>query len=230
MMMRVEFRLHLKDLDFLPTSFLSFNQESSTLKPTEDDLKDWKNSSFSSSSSPSPPTPSPYLPIYLSTSLLFPLSPSLFISSCSPSHPRIQFRFLLNSLPLNLNHSLPILSLVNALVIDVGTGTTKVGYAGEDSPKGVFSSYVGHVPISPSSSSSLHDQTSNSSFHPFKDGSPSSSSKRTIVGDSSIHAFKQDMTVQSPFKDGLSKSIRSFLPQNTLLAVGSYAFPQKTKT
>ncbi|KAL6051768.1 Actin-related protein 4 [Balamuthia mandrillaris] len=103
---------------------------------------------------------------------------------------------------------------VSALVIDIGSSTSKMGYAGEDSPKAVFPSTVGV--LHSSSSSSSHGEPSATAMMEDGGGSgdASSSSKASsaataankpnyFIGSSAL-AYKRDfMEVESPLREGL---------------------------
>jgi actin-like protein 6A len=103
---------------------------------------------------------------------------------------------------------------VSALVVDVGSSTTRMGYAGEDTPKAVFPSLVG---VLHSSSSSARDRDVGRSPAAVGDSmdvestpnktsttsSSSSASSRYFVGTTAL-AYRRDfMELQSPLADGL---------------------------
>jgi actin-related protein len=64
---------------------------------------------------------------------------------------------------------------VNSIVIDVGGHTTKAGYAGDDTPKSVFTSYVGKTDTD------------------------------YVTGDANLFLPKAGMDVLNPLSDGDSK-------------------------
>lgn len=82
---------------------------------------------------------------------------------------------------------------VGALVIDVGSYLTKVGFAGEDVPKAVYPTAVGCMEKGISSNGMGMDTT--------EDG------LRTVmsyaVGTSSVHYPRRDMEIRNPLVDGL---------------------------
>jgi len=102
---------------------------------------------------------------------------------------------------------------VSALVVDVGSNTTKMGYAGEESPKAVFPSVVG-VLHGPSSSRERDAGRSPAAVGDAMDVEPkassststassSSSSTRYFVGTNALHYRRDFMELQSPLTDGL---------------------------
>jgi len=104
---------------------------------------------------------------------------------------------------------------VSALVVDVGSNTTKMGYAGEESPKAVFPSVVG-VLHGPSSSRERDAGRSPAAVGDAMDVEPkassststassSSSSTRYFVGTNALHYRRDFMELQSPLTDGLGE-------------------------
>jgi hypothetical protein len=104
---------------------------------------------------------------------------------------------------------------VSALVVDVGSSSTRMGYAGEDTPKAVFPSLVG-VLHGPSSArerdvgrspaavgDSMDVESKSSSATSSSSSSTTSASSRYFVGTTAL-AFRRDfMELQSPLTDGL---------------------------
>ncbi|KAF8341998.1 brg1-associated factor b [Cantharellus anzutake] len=76
---------------------------------------------------------------------------------------------------------------VSALVLDIGTSTTRAGYAGDDTPRTVFSTTYGYVKES----------------EPLADpGAPSNA--RLFIGDH-VTEWRANMEVANPMKDGIIK-------------------------
>jgi actin-related protein len=100
---------------------------------------------------------------------------------------------------------------VNALVIDVGTACTKAGYAGEDAPKTVFSSWVGSIDGKP------QEQQEKIQDVPMKDVNEKEEEEKAhpkstfFVGDGSSMLYREGMDMKNPLKDGLGILIASLL-------------------
>ncbi|KAH6571401.1 hypothetical protein BASA50_003766 [Batrachochytrium salamandrivorans] len=101
---------------------------------------------------------------------------------------------------------------VSALVFDIGSRLTKVGYAGEDTPKGVFSSFVGSVYDGSSNAASVPMDMDVDMDHSQNDGSvktdvplkqPEKQAQKFLVGDSSIYKWRENLHVKSPLVDGV---------------------------
>lgn len=77
---------------------------------------------------------------------------------------------------------------VSALVLDIGSSTTRAGYAGEDTPRTVFSTAYGYIP---------------------KEGAQdpitgvSSTDAQLFLGDK-IHTWRGGMQATNPMRDGIS--------------------------
>ncbi|KAJ3314868.1 Actin-like 6A [Boothiomyces sp. JEL0838] len=69
---------------------------------------------------------------------------------------------------------------VSALVFDFGSCTSKVGYAGEDTPRAVFPSVVGK----------------------FNDPNAMDTDKKVFIGETEIYRPKRGLEIVSPFHDG----------------------------
>eukprot|EP00047_Mylnosiga_fluctuans_P005309 m.239711 g.239711 ORF g.239711 m.239711 type:complete len:432 (+) comp13529_c0_seq1:29-1324(+) len=85
---------------------------------------------------------------------------------------------------------------VGAVVFDIGTHTTKAGYAGEDTPKGAFPSAVGVRPAELENMMETSDET---------DGPAKKKSIRSTysIGTTNIATPRKDMAFAKPLKDGL---------------------------
>ncbi len=75
---------------------------------------------------------------------------------------------------------------VSALVLDIGSSTTRAGYAGDDTPRTVFSTTYGYIKEAESS-----------------EGAGDSSSARLFVGDH-VTEWRANMEVANPMMDGIS--------------------------
>ena len=84
---------------------------------------------------------------------------------------------------------------VGAIVLDVGSYSTRVGYAGEDSPKADFPTVIG---IAPSKSDDDVMETSN-----IEDSSKIRDKLDYVVGTNYITAVREGLELQSPIQDGL---------------------------
>lgn len=105
-------------------------------------------------------------------------------------------------------------------MVDVGSSSTRMGYAGEDTPKAVFPSLVG-VLHGPSSArerdvgrspaavgDSMDVEPKASSATSSSSSSTTSASSRYFVGTTAL-AFRRDfMELQSPLTDGLGMRSR----------------------
>lgn len=93
---------------------------------------------------------------------------------------------------------------VGAIVVDMGSHTTRVGYAGEDMPKADFPSYVGVIEEFVDKTDSMDISTATPSITDSTSGKPpSSSSKRYLIDTMSVKAPKPRMQVQPMLKDTL---------------------------
>jgi actin-related protein len=76
---------------------------------------------------------------------------------------------------------------VNAIVLDVGHSTTKVGHSGEDMPRSVFSTRVGHIETDAEGDVAM-------------DGKKT---RRSVLGDVKIAAWQPGLDLKSPLHDGV---------------------------
>jgi len=76
---------------------------------------------------------------------------------------------------------------VSALVLDIGTSTTRAGYAGDDTPRTVFSTTYGYIKEAESS-----------------DEAESSVNARLFIGDH-VNEWRANMDVANPMMDGIIK-------------------------
>ncbi|KAI9013356.1 actin family [Phycomyces nitens] len=93
---------------------------------------------------------------------------------------------------------------VNALVLDVGSTSTRAGYAGEDTPKAVFPTSYGYLE---------EPDTDYSAGKPSVDGDVSMGDvseetdsrikKRYFIGDSMINTWRPNMEIKNPMHEGL---------------------------
>lgn len=83
---------------------------------------------------------------------------------------------------------------VGALVFDFGSSTTRVGFAGEDCPKGEFSTTVGVL-------DAVSDEKINADFDETKPGKDTN--KKYYIDPSVIHVPRANVEMMSPLKDGM---------------------------
>lgn len=110
----------------------------------------------------------------------------------------------------NLKFSLLIdLDEVSALVIDSGSCTTRAGFAGEDSPKTVFSTSYGYrdaedveMTDKPEADGEDEDSRSPNGGSDNKSGSPKKQTQY-FIGDNSIHIPRNDVEIRNPMNDGI---------------------------
>lgn len=93
---------------------------------------------------------------------------------------------------------------VNALVLDIGTTTTRAGYAGEDTPRVMFPTSFGYIDTE---EQITQQQADGDVVMGEGEGiDPTSVKKREyFIGDNKINKFKSHMEIMNPLKDGLSK-------------------------
>jgi len=90
---------------------------------------------------------------------------------------------------------------VGALVVDIGSYTTRVGYAGEDMPKADFPSYTGYIEEQAESTESMDlDQQATSAEKNIK---TTTNKKEFIVDTMAMRAPRAHMEVHSYLKNGL---------------------------
>lgn len=85
---------------------------------------------------------------------------------------------------------------VGAIVIDMGSHTTRVGYAGEDMPKADFPSYAGVI-------EEFNEKTESMDTETATDIVKSSKKKRYLIDGMSQRTPKPNMEIQPFLKDGL---------------------------
>ena len=118
---------------------------------------------------------------------------------------------------------------VSALVFDLGSSLSKVGYAGEDCPKAVFPSWVGYPPPAPkdadgdvvmggaSAETDTRMPTGEGEEVEARDkgkGKPGAEKerKKRYVGENEIYTWRENMELKNPFKDGLGRVCSHHLP------------------
>jgi len=94
------------------------------------------------------------------------------------------------------------------LVVDIGSNSTKVGYAGEDSPKAVFPSAVGVIYSSAKDgaggkASGIGDADDVDMEKPF--ASASNTGKKYYVGTNSIGLRREGLEIENALAGGLGK-------------------------
>ncbi|KAG0165440.1 Actin-like 6A [Apophysomyces sp. BC1034] len=86
---------------------------------------------------------------------------------------------------------------VNALVLDVGSTTTRAGYAGEDTPKVVFPTSYGYV------EETDNDPASNVDGDVTMTERSDARIKKYYIGDNKINIWRPNMEIGNPMEDGL---------------------------
>ncbi|KAJ1567922.1 DNA-directed RNA polymerases I and III subunit RPAC1, partial [Cladochytrium tenue] len=79
---------------------------------------------------------------------------------------------------------------ISAVVLDVGSNSSRAGYAGEDSPRIVFPTAVGRV------------QSAHEGGEEAGSSTTASDTTATFVGDNNIYHWRKNMEIQSPLKNG----------------------------
>ncbi|RUS22056.1 actin family [Endogone sp. FLAS-F59071] len=105
---------------------------------------------------------------------------------------------------------------VNALVLDMGTSWTRAGYAGEDTPKAIFPTWVGYSeedvemaePVGPEDDVRMADVSANgdpAGVAAAAIPAPALPGKRKkyYIGDGEVNVWRPHMEVVNPLKDGL---------------------------
>ncbi|KAI8372732.1 actin family [Radiomyces spectabilis] len=95
---------------------------------------------------------------------------------------------------------------VNALVMDVGSTTTRAGYAGEDTPKAVFPTCYGYLEepdVDPSSQTKPTDGDITMTEAAASESSDPRVKKSYFIGDTKINTWRANMEVKNPMEDGL---------------------------
>ncbi|KAJ3054299.1 Actin-like 6A [Rhizophlyctis rosea] len=108
---------------------------------------------------------------------------------------------------------------VSALVFDLGSSLSKVGYAGEDCPKAVFPSWVGYPPPAPtdgdgdvtmgeSADTDTRMPTGEDEEVEAQDKGKGKAGvgkerKKRYVGENEIYTWRENVELKNPFKDGL---------------------------
>lgn len=126
------------------------------------------------------------------------------------------FLSLLHGLTPSPLFTLPTLDEVNALVLDMGTSWTRAGYAGEDTPKAIFPTWVGYTeedvemvePVGPEEDVRMADVSANGdpvSVAASAIPTPALPGKRKkyYIGDGEVNVWRPHMEVVNPLKDGL---------------------------
>ncbi|RUP45132.1 actin-domain-containing protein [Jimgerdemannia flammicorona] len=112
---------------------------------------------------------------------------------------------------------------VNALVMDMGTTWTRAGYAGEDTPKAIFPTWVGYTeedvemaePTGPDDDIRMADTSANGEAGPATVVSAPELSmpgkrRKYYVGDGQVNVWRSGMEIMNPLKDGLGGLFRRF--------------------
>ncbi|KAI9332732.1 actin family [Zopfochytrium polystomum] len=107
---------------------------------------------------------------------------------------------------------------VSALIFDIGTSTSKAGYAGEDTPRAVFPSAVGSVAGEGGSGGGGGAPDDGQSAEP----APQSAAKK-YVGDSQVYLPRANMDIKFPLVDGLVED------WDTLETLWSYSYRDRLR-
>eukprot|EP00002_Diphylleia_rotans_P019348 TRINITY_DN3746_c0_g1_i1.p1 TRINITY_DN3746_c0_g1~~TRINITY_DN3746_c0_g1_i1.p1 ORF type:complete len:320 (+),score=60.48 TRINITY_DN3746_c0_g1_i1:68-1027(+) len=84
---------------------------------------------------------------------------------------------------------------ISAVVLDIGSATTKIGYAGEDTPRSNFPSFMGLIEGDDSVESSGDARMEGETSQQQRD-------RRVFVGDEQLCVRRDHMKLHSPFTDG----------------------------
>lgn len=85
-------------------------------------------------------------------------------------------------------------------MVDMGTTSTRAGYAGEDTPRAMFPTSYGYIDepdTDPAPASSDGDVTMSEA---------NAQRSKYFIGDSKVHTWRENMEVRNPMTDGLGKS------------------------
>ncbi|KZS98012.1 brg1-associated factor b [Sistotremastrum niveocremeum HHB9708] len=86
---------------------------------------------------------------------------------------------------------------VSALVLDIGSHTTRAGYAGDDSPKAVFSTSYGYVPHRPPPEAMDETGANGELIRQPR------ASTTTYLGEQGPNVWRPNMVVTNPFSEGI---------------------------
>lgn len=116
---------------------------------------------------------------------------------------------------LSADHNSPT-DEVSALVVDIGSSTLRAGYAGDDTPKAIISTYYGYK-VDPS-------EQDVSMGVPVGEGEPpqlpSTKNAKMYIGQDGPSVWRDGMEIGNPMKDGLS-TCRQFSIALFLISIGS---------
>ncbi|KAI7862075.1 actin family [Spinellus fusiger] len=89
---------------------------------------------------------------------------------------------------------------VNALVLDVGSTSTRAGYAGEDTPKAVFPTSYGYLeePDTDAKPGDSGDVT----MMETSEAADNRVKKKYFIGDTKINTWRPSMEIRNPMQDG----------------------------
>ncbi|KAK7470870.1 Actin-related protein 4 [Stygiomarasmius scandens] len=92
---------------------------------------------------------------------------------------------------------------VSALVLDIGSSSTRAGYAGDDTPKAIIPTSYGAI-TSPDGDVQMSDS----------DGNPTAEKRKVYIGHSGPSLWRANMEIHNPIADGL---IQDFNPIPALI-------------
>lgn len=81
---------------------------------------------------------------------------------------------------------------MNALVFDLGTSTTRAGYAGEDTPRALFPTCYGYL-----------DQEQTADGDVVMSEANEAKRHKYYIGDNRVNTWRANMEVRNPVKDGM---------------------------
>ena len=97
------------------------------------------------------------------------------------------------------------------MVFDIGTTSTRAGYAGEDTPRAMFPTSFGYSE-EPDTDPETNNNTADGDVTMTEASTENNNNtkktkKNYYIGDSKVNTWRENMEVRNPLKDGLGKSI-----------------------
>ncbi|KAI9202100.1 actin family [Polychytrium aggregatum] len=87
---------------------------------------------------------------------------------------------------------------VSALVLDVGSSSTRVGFAGEDTPKAVFPTVVGSIAGEAGAADAQGDTIMGGG-----DRAPATKKSKRFLGETEVYCWRENMDIRKPVSQGL---------------------------
>jgi actin-like protein 6B len=91
---------------------------------------------------------------------------------------------------------------VSALVIDIGSSSVRAGYAGDDTPKAIVSSYYGYKPTAGDGDVQMGDVAAEGST---AEGTRPRNDAKLYLGQHGPSIWRAGMEIGNPLRDGLSQ-------------------------